>query len=69
MKHTASNLFQRLVGMMVVLTLAVSTTAISAHAASSAGIYTATASAHYRNPSTGRSRTPAEKNPRCWVSP
>lgn len=53
MKHTASNLIQRLVGMMVVLTLVVSTTAISAHAASSAGIYTATASAHYRNPSTG----------------
>ncbi len=53
MKHTASNFFQRLVGMMVVLTLVVSTTAISAHAASSAGIYTATASAHYRNPSTG----------------
>ncbi len=53
MKHTTSNFIQRLVGMMVVLTLVVSTTAISAHAAPSAGIYTATASAHYRNPSTG----------------
>ena len=53
MKHTAPNLIRRLVGMVAVLALAVSTAVIPARAASSAGIYTATASAHYRNPSTG----------------
>lgn len=52
MKHTAAKLIQRLVGLVVVLTLAVGTAAIWANAAS-AGIYTAAATSHYRNPDTG----------------
>ena len=52
MVHTASKLFKALCGMVVMLALVASITAIQVFAASH-GIYTATATPHYKHPNTG----------------
>lgn len=52
MKHTASKLFRALCGMVVMLVLVAGITSVPALAASN-GIYIATATPHYKHPTTG----------------
>ena len=52
-KLYCTNFFKTLCGMVVMLALVAGITAIPAYAASN-GIYTATATPHYRNPLTGK---------------
>lgn len=52
-KHTASNLFRALCGMVVMLALMAGITSVPALAASN-GIYIATATPHYKHPTTGK---------------
>lgn len=52
-KHTASKLFRALGGMVVMLALMAGITSVPALAASN-GIYIATATPHYRHPTTGK---------------
>ena len=52
-KLSCTNFFKTLCGMVVMLALVAGITAIPAYAASN-GIYTATATPHYRNPLTGK---------------
>lgn len=53
MKHTASKLFRALCGMVVMLVLVAGITSVPALAASN-GIYIATATPHYKHPTTGK---------------
>ena len=53
MKHTASKLFRALCGMVVMLVLVAGITSVLALAASN-GIYIATATPHYKHPTTGK---------------
>ena len=53
MKHTASKLFRALCGMVVMLVLVAGITSVPALAASN-GIYFATATPHYKHPTTGK---------------
>lgn len=70
--HTAKGLFKRILksvcGVAVMLVLAASITAIPAYAAEN-GIYLATATPHYKHPTTGgSSRTRAATAPPCSAS-
>ena len=53
MKHTALKLFQALCGMVVMLTLTAGITSVPVLAASN-GVYIATATSHYKHPTTGK---------------
>ena len=68
MTNTASKLKRAICSMVVMLALVAGITSIPVLAASN-GIYTATATSHYKHPTTGKSKIPAARVPTSWASP